>query len=407
MTNPSPTPSLPAAVAAEQTFLQIPSQPEWIAPTVEYLKEKAILCGACHESRANKLTLALHEALTNSVVHGNLEISSELKEQSNSAFAEALAQRAADPQYGTRPVEVRVEYDGERCRWTLTDQGRGFDVERVLARAADPDPEVMLSSGRGILLMRSFLDEVCYEAGGRRVVLTMARPSGEEKRKTARLPVQRPIRVAPVRADGTVDWDAAYEGVSQNLSAEGMAILQARLATSERILIGLDWGGQMMYVPAQVRHCQAKDGEVVELGCRFQIASARAGAAGSLTPVAEQAIAALLEQLNGQSVRPDERRAHPRALYTARIRVFVGPDREPVVGFGRDLSRGGISFLTSTAVPLEDVVLSLPQKDAPPLLIHAQVVRCNQLMAGIFDVGARFLDVAEQPALNGTHSLSV
>jgi anti-sigma regulatory factor (Ser/Thr protein kinase) len=238
MSSPSPTPSLPAAVAGEQTHLQIPSQPEWIAPTVEYLKEKAILCGACHESRANKLVLALHEALTNSVVHGNLELSSELKERSDNTFAEALAQRAADPRYGLRPVDVHVEYDGERCRWTLTDQGQGFDVESVLARAADPDFEVMLSSGRGILMMRSFLDDVRYEAGGRRVVLTLDRPSGEEKRKTTRLSVQRPIRVAPVRTDGTVDWDAAYEGVSQNLSNEGMAILQARLTKSERILIG-------------------------------------------------------------------------------------------------------------------------------------------------------------------------
>jgi anti-sigma regulatory factor (Ser/Thr protein kinase) len=399
MTSPSPTPSLPAAVAGEQTHLQIPSQPEWIAPTVEYLKEKAILCGACHESRANKLVLALHEALTNSVVHGNLELSSALKERSDNAFAEALAQRAADPQYGLRPVDVHVQYDGQRCRWTLTDQGQGFDVESALARAADPDPDVMLSSGRGILMMRSFLDDVRYEAGGRRVVLTLDRPSGEEKRKTARLSVQQPIRVAPVRTDGTVDWDAAYEGVSQNLSAEGMAILQARLARSERILIGLDWGGQMMYLPAEVRHCQAKDGNLFELGCRFQ--SANAGAGMAPTPDTEKAIGALLEELNNQMLPPDERRAHPRAVYTDRIRVQTGPDAEPIVGYGRNLSRGGISFLTTTPLLLNDVLLSLPQKKQPHLRLHGRVVRCNQLMEGVYDVGVCFLDVADRPAANG------
>ena len=399
MSSTSLTPSLPAAVAAEQSYLQIPSQPEWIAPTVEYLKEKAILCGACHESRAKRLVLALHEALTNSVVHGNLELSSELKERSGNAFAEALAQRAADPQYGLRPVDVHVEYDGERCRWTLTDQGRGFDVERVLARAADPDPEVLLASGRGILMMRSFLDDVRYEAGGRRVVLTLDRPSGEEKRKTARLSVQRPIRVAPVRADGTVDWEAAYEGVSQNLSAEGMAILQARLARSERILIGLDWGGETRYLPAEVRHCQTKDGNIVELGCRFQAADSSASTAP--TPDTEKAIGTLLEQLTNQMLPPDERRAHPRALYTARIRVQTGPDAEPIVGFGRNLSRGGISFLSTTPLPLADVVLSLPQKEQLPLRLRGRVVRCNQLMEGIYDVGVCFLDVADRPAVNG------
>src|SRR5437660_796472 len=71
---------LPGAVTAEQTVLQVPSHPDWIDPTVEYLRHKAILCGACQEARANRLAVALHEALTNAIIHGNLELSSELKE---------------------------------------------------------------------------------------------------------------------------------------------------------------------------------------------------------------------------------------------------------------------------------------------------------------------------------------
>lgn len=387
------TPSLPAAVAAEKTCLRIPSQPEWIAPTVEYLKERAVLCGACQESRVRKLTLALHEALTNAVVHGNLELSSELKERGDNAFAEALAERAADPHYAERPVEVRIDYDGERCRWAITDQGKGFDVARALARADSPEPDVLLSSGRGILLMRSFLDEVRYESGGRRVVLTMTRASGEEKRQAERRPVQRPVRVAPMRADGTVDWDAAYEAVSQNLSAEGMAILQSRLATSERILIGLDWEGQMVYLPAEVRHCHAKDGDLVEFGCRFQGAAATS-MEGSINGNVEKAVGGLLDQLQQNGVPPDERRAHPRAVYTARIHIRKEEGGE-TSGFGRDLSRGGISFLTSEALSPQDVILSLPQRDQTLLRVAARIVRCNQLMAGIYDVGARFVDVVD------------
>ncbi len=394
MTSQLQSPSLPSAVAAEQTYLQIPSQPEWIAPAVEYLKEKAILCGACHEARANKLMLALHEALTNSVIHGNLELSSELKERSDNAFMEALAKRAADPDYGTRPVEVRIEYDGDCCHWTLTDQGRGFDVERALARAATAEPEAMMASGRGILLMRAFLDDLRYEMGGRRTILTLARPSGEEKRRAPRLAMQRPIRVAPIRADGGVDWDAAHEAVAQNLSADGIAILQSRLANSDRILIGIDWHGQMLYVPAEVRHCQSRGGDVVELGCHFQVPPLAAKNGASSADV-ENAIDTLLNQLNAPAVRPDERRIHPRAAYTARITIETGPDRPPVVGFGRDLSRGGISLLTSTPLPLDNVTLSLPQPEQQPLRVRARVVRCNQLMSSVYDVGARFLDVAD------------
>lgn len=395
MTIPLQTPSLPTAVAAEQTYLEIPSLPEWIAPTVEYLKDKAILCGVCHEARARKLMLVLHEALTNSVIHGNLELSSELKERGDNAFTEALAERAADPHYANRSVGIRIDYDGERCRWTITDQGKGFDVKRILARASLDDPEILLASGRGILLMRAFLDEVSYELGGRRAVLTLARPSGEEKRRMPRLPLQRPIHVAPIDSRGIVNWDASHEAVAQNLSADGIAILQNRLANSERILVGIDWHGQTLYVPAEVRHCQARGDDMVELGCRFLVAAD--AVVGNPLPSGgvSRAIDTMLEQLSNSAVRPDERRIHPRAAYTARIRIDVPGHEATIFGFGRDLSKGGIAFLTSTPLPLENVTLTLPRPDGERLRIVARIVRCHQLMSGVYDVGGRFVDVVE------------
>ncbi|HTU22265.1 MAG TPA: PilZ domain-containing protein [Gemmataceae bacterium] len=390
------SPSLPSTVVAEHTYLQVPSQPEWIAPTVAYLTDRAVLCGACHEARSNKLQLALHEALTNSVIHGNLELSSDLKERCDNVFAEALAERAADPRYAARPVEVHFDYDGEHCRWTFTDQGKGFDVGRALARAAQPDPEAMLASGRGILLMRAFLDDLRYELGGRRAILTLARPSGAEKRATPRQALQRAVHIAPLRANGVVDWDAAYQAVAQNLSSGGMAILQSQLASSERILIGIDCQGEMLYVPAEVRHCQARGGDMVELGCRFQVPPA-ALKNGTSRAGMERDLDALLQQLSTGSVQPDERRAHPRVAYTVRITITIGRGHPPVIGFGRDLSRGGISFLTCTPLPLEDVILALPQHDREALRIRARIVRSHQLMSSIYDVGARFLDNADNP----------
>src|SRR5436189_151468 len=99
---------LAGAVVAERSRIRIPSRPEWVPPTIEFLKQKAQLCGACHESRAGKLVLAMHEALTNAVVHGNLEVSSELKERDDDVFARALAERAADPRFASRSVVIDV-----------------------------------------------------------------------------------------------------------------------------------------------------------------------------------------------------------------------------------------------------------------------------------------------------------
>src|SRR5262245_39034844 len=99
-------PDLPSLVATEQMQLSLPSRPDWIEATVDYLRQKAVLCGACQESRAGKLMIALHEALSNAIVHGNLELSSELKEQGDGAFAAALAQRVSDPDLARRQLDL-------------------------------------------------------------------------------------------------------------------------------------------------------------------------------------------------------------------------------------------------------------------------------------------------------------
>src|SRR5205085_2641127 len=127
---------------------------------------------------------------------------------------------------------------------------RGFDYRRFLTH--EPDEESLwLASGRGILLMRAFVDEVSYDLEGRQVTLTLERSNGLEKRRQPRERMQERVKVAPIRPDGSVDWQAAYNAVAQNLSADGIGLLQARLATSGRVLLGVELDGQTMHFPAQ------------------------------------------------------------------------------------------------------------------------------------------------------------
>src|SRR5262245_30567531 len=120
-------PNLPGLVVTEQMQLSLPSRPDWIEAAAEYLRQRAVLSGACDESRSGKLMIALHEAISNAIVHGNLGLSSELKEHDDTSFAEALARRASDPRLAERIVDIVVQYDGACCRWIITDQGQGFD----------------------------------------------------------------------------------------------------------------------------------------------------------------------------------------------------------------------------------------------------------------------------------------
>lgn len=103
------------------------------------------------EQRAN-LTLALAEALSNGVVHGN-RLCSE------------------SPVLVAGCIET-----GQGVVIDIRDFGRGFDVAGLLD-PCDAD-RVLAPSGRGIFLMRHLVDKVSFNARGNRVRLTVRASGG-------------------------------------------------------------------------------------------------------------------------------------------------------------------------------------------------------------------------------------
>lgn len=54
---------------------------------------------------------------------------------------------------------------------TIQDSGNGFDVQSVVDRCNDP--EMILASGRGLMLMRAFADEMFFNRQGNEVTLVL------------------------------------------------------------------------------------------------------------------------------------------------------------------------------------------------------------------------------------------
>jgi anti-sigma regulatory factor (Ser/Thr protein kinase) len=160
-----------------QTTLSAPSDLEWMDKILHYLQARAVELGACDEKDSTRIAIALHEALTNAVVHGNFEISSALKEGDGSRFAAALAKKAADERYASRNVLVQYDYLKTQSRWIITDEGKGFDVDLVTKPEDDNDEPSLLMSGRGLPMMRAFMDGVEYRLGGRQCILTLKHPA--------------------------------------------------------------------------------------------------------------------------------------------------------------------------------------------------------------------------------------
>ena len=167
-------------IANRSFTLELPSEFEWVNRTVSYLEQHALSLSWGDAVNGNRVSLSLHEALTNAIVHGNLEVSSDLKEADEAErFAEALAVRSTQNEYSSRRVQVLVEHNEHRIVWTITDEGKGFDVAKVLERAESEEPS-MLASGRGVMMMKAFMDDVQYELGGRRCRMTLCNPDAEQ-----------------------------------------------------------------------------------------------------------------------------------------------------------------------------------------------------------------------------------
>lgn len=117
--------------------------------------------------------LGLVEMLTNSIEHGNLEITYPEKSQAldgaTNQWQELLSRRCLSPDFADRLVDLEFHLTKDRCEWLITDQGPGFDWMTL----PDPkDPENLLAShGRGILLANLRFDEVTYLGKGNQVRL--------------------------------------------------------------------------------------------------------------------------------------------------------------------------------------------------------------------------------------------
>jgi anti-sigma regulatory factor (Ser/Thr protein kinase) len=250
--SPPDAAAAPSSLAGPAHFRLI-SRPEWVEPVVMALAAKARASGVADEEGVKRLVVAMTEAITNAIVHGNYGLSSALKEKPNGAFAAALNESAADPALVNRVVDIRVDFEPGRCVWTITDEGAGFDVAKALARLESDDPMELLASGRGISIMLAFVDEVTWADGGRQVRLAIAMERGPENRGQPR---KKYTATIGVRAKGQV---FRHEAMARDLSHGGIAFIMTEpleIGTAVDIVLHLDLPAQQALSGKVVRCCQ-------------------------------------------------------------------------------------------------------------------------------------------------------
>lgn len=159
-------------VTAECQFV-LTSNPELLAPLVALFRETMTKLQMADDSTLIRISVGLTEALDNALFHGNFELSSDLRDGDGLAWREGIKARRNESPYQDRKIYVQSHITRNEARFTIRDEGRGFDPSTL---PATPDPaHLERSSGRGIILMRAFLDEVTFNATGTEVTLVKRR----------------------------------------------------------------------------------------------------------------------------------------------------------------------------------------------------------------------------------------
>ena len=146
-------------------------------PLINYLQENAARFGLCDQTERVRMGIALEEALVNALYHGNLEVQSSLMEEDHDAYYALVEERSQISPYRERRIEVELQLSLEEAVITIRDDGPGFDSTAL----PDPTDPVNLDkvSGRGVLLMRTFVDELRFNEQGNQVTLIKRRRQSE------------------------------------------------------------------------------------------------------------------------------------------------------------------------------------------------------------------------------------
>ncbi|MBA3350909.1 MAG: ATP-binding protein [Blastocatellia bacterium] len=135
----------------EHIEFELPSALSLMHIILEYLLKRVEKLGVVKSEQSN-LFVALDEAFVNAVKHGN-------------KFD------------ATKLVRIIAEVSRAEARFTIEDEGEGFDVNSI----PDPlDPENLFkTSGRGVLFIYNIMDEVQYNERGNRLTMIKKRTDPE------------------------------------------------------------------------------------------------------------------------------------------------------------------------------------------------------------------------------------
>jgi CheY-like chemotaxis protein len=167
------------SLAKTESHFVLDNDPGALTALIGHLEAGVQQMGLVDATGAIQVGVALREALVNAMFHGNLEVTSDLLESPGRAFHDLAEKRRHQAPFRERRVRLQVTLTRDEVRYVVTDEGRGFDPSSL----PDPmDPENLdKPSGRGLLLIRTFMDDVQHNTRGNEITMIKRRSTGGEE----------------------------------------------------------------------------------------------------------------------------------------------------------------------------------------------------------------------------------
>lgn len=149
------------------------NEPDTTRLLISHLQEPLVPMGLCDESGGMRVAMALGEAIRNAVCHGNLELSSDLRRDTGAVYEQLAEERLTQSPYCDRKIHVTAKVSPDEAVYVIRDEGNGFDSTAL----PDPNDPVNLEKlcGRGVMLMRAFMDDVSFNGKGTEVTMVKRR----------------------------------------------------------------------------------------------------------------------------------------------------------------------------------------------------------------------------------------
>jgi CheY-like chemotaxis protein len=151
--------------------LTIPPRLDETDPVIQHLIDPLVPLHIIPEAEIKNVFLALDEVLSNAIFYGALRIDPTLREKpdGHALFEQIMVERENHPDYASRRIRLSAEYSPDKAVFKVRDPGEGFDYKNL----PDPtDPENLLREhGRGLLLVRCFVDDLQFNETGNEVTL--------------------------------------------------------------------------------------------------------------------------------------------------------------------------------------------------------------------------------------------